>query len=193
MYQQLDIFDFMKEETDEKPIIKRLSVGDYIGKLVLGEIRKGKITKVEGNEKYFFYRTDLGICFNKTDRTDFDQMEKEAEEIRKRYKTIEIDHFDKFFAVEYPPRECDGRILYAMVGIYNDMLFYEEDMTYQFMEIPKNIEKAYKEKCFKITHEWYGEKLERPHKILDEPIPTRRLYWSKHGFYADAEYVDANG
>lgn len=53
---------------------------------------------------------------------------------------------------------------------------------------------AYKEKCFNITHELYGEKLERQYKILDEPIPTRRLYWSnKNGFYADAEYAQING
>lgn len=189
MYQQLNLFDFTQKKEESK--IKRLSVGDYIGRLTLGEIEKGKITEVVGDDRHFFYRTDLGSCFNASDRTDFDQMEKEAQEIRKRYKTIEIDRFDKFFAVEYPPRECDGCILYAMAGIFDGMLFYEEDITYQFLEIPDDIEKAYEEKCFKITHWWYGD--EREYSVLDKPIPTRRLYWSNKGFYADARYVMDNG
>lgn len=182
MYQQLSIFDFVNEKTEEKPKIKRLSVGDYIGRLVIGEVRKSRITKVEGNDEYFFYRTDLG-CFYKTDRTDFEQMEKEAKEIRRQYKTIEIDCFDKFLAVKYQPRNCSS---YAMVGIYNDMLFWEKEFTYQFLEKPKNLEKEYKKKCFEITEE-------RKYEVLDKPIPTRRLYWSRHGFYADAEYVKNNG
>lgn len=192
MYKQMDIFDFLKPQEVEKEKVNRLRVGDYIGKLVLGEVRKGKITKIEGNDHYFFYWTDNGI-FSMHDRTDFNQMEAEATEIRKKYITIEIDYFDKFLAVEYPPRKSDGRVLYAMVGIFNDMLFWKEDMTDQFLELPKNLEKAYKEKCFRITHELYGEKEKRQYKVLDEPIPTRRLYWSKYGFYADAEYVKNNG
>lgn len=190
MYEQLDIFSFLEpKETVEEPKYKRLSVGDRIGKVVLGEVIIGTIYKVEGNDKYFFYRTDKG-CFDASDRTDFEQMEREAEEIRKRYKTLKIDHFDKFFAVRYPPRECDGHAITAMAGIYNGMLFWKEDITYQFLEEVKDIEKAYEEKVFKITHERCGEKVEREYEILNEPLPIKRLYYSdKTKRYSEAKYV----
>ena len=190
MYQQLDIFSYLKpQEQSEKPKNNRLNVGDKVGKLVLGDVIIGTIYKVEGNEKHFFYRTDKG-CFNPNDRTDFEQMEKEAEEIRKQYKTIEIDKFDKFFAIEYPPRECDGYILNAMVGIYKGMLFWKEDYTYQFLEPVRNIEKAYKDKILRITHDTFGEKKERNYKVLDNPLPVKRLYYSNSSkLYSEAQYV----
>lgn len=193
MYEQLDIFSYLEPQKElEKPKYKRLNVGDKIGKLILGEVIIGTIYKVEGNEKYFFYRTDKG-CFDPSDRTDFEQMEKEAEEIRKQYKTIEIDKFDKFFAIEYPPRNCDGHILRAMVGIYQGMLFWKEDYTYQFLEPVRNLEKAYKDKLFKITHDWFGEKKERDYKVLDNPLPIKRLYYSNSTKrYSEAGYVQYN-
>lgn len=190
MCEQLDIFSFLEpQERLEKPKQRHLNVGDRIGRLVLGEVEIGTIYKIEGNEKYFFYRTDKG-CFDISDRTDFEQMKKEAEEIRKQYKTIEIDKFDKFFAVEYPPRDCDGHILNAMVGIYKGMLFWKEDVTYQFLEPVKNLEKEYEKKVFKITHEWFGEQKELAYEILDKPIPTKRLYYSNSTKrYSEANYV----
>ena len=193
MYEQLDIFSYLEpQEQSEEPKYNRLNVGDKIGNLVLGEVIIGTIYKVEGNEKHFFYRTDKG-CFNPNDRTDFEQMEKEAEEIRKQYKTIEIDKFDKFFAIEYPPRECDGHILNAMVGIYNGMLFWKEDYTYQFLESVKNLEKAYNDKILGITHDTFGEKKERNYKVLDNPLPVKRLYYSNSSkLYSEAQYVQYN-
>lgn len=189
MYEQLDIFSFLEPKEVEKPEYKRLSVGDRIGKLVLGEVIIGTIEKVEGNDKHFFYRTDKG-AFSPSDRTDFEQMEREAEEIRKNYKTLEIDHFDEFFAVKYPPRKCDGYVCTAMVGIYNGMLFWKENITYQFLEPVKNLEKAYKDKVFKITHEKWGEKAECDYEVLSEPLPTKRLYYSKSmKRYSEANYV----
>ena len=190
MYEQLDIFSYLEpQQQSEEPKYNRLNVGDKIGNLVLGEVIIGTIYKVEGNEKHFFYRTDKG-CFNPNDRTDFEQMEKEAEEIRKQYKTIEIDKFDKFFAIEYPPRECDGHILNAMVGIYKGMLFWKEDYTYQFLEPVKNLEKAYNDKILRITHDTFGEKKERNYKVLDNPLPVKRLYYSNSSkLYSEAQYV----
>lgn len=190
MYEQLDIFSYLEpQEQSEEPKYNRLNVGDKIGNLVLGEVIIGTIYKVEGNEKHFFYRTDKG-CFDPNDRTDFEQMEKEAEEIRKQYKTIEIDKFDKFFAIEYPPRECDGHILNAMVGIYKGMLFWKEDYTYQFLEPVKNLEKAYNDKILRITHDTFGEKKERNYKALDNPLPVKRLYYSNSSkLYSEAQYV----
>lgn len=192
MYQQLDLFSFLNpHETSPKPEYKRLNVGDRIGRIVLGEVEIGTIYKVEGNEEHFFYRTDKGV-FDKSDRTDFEQMEREAEEIRKRYKTIEIDHFDKFFAVRYPPRNCDGYRTSAMVGVYKDMLFWKGSITYQFLGPVKNLEKAYKDKVFKITHnDW--DKSECEYEVLDEPIPVKRLYYSNmKGCYAEARFVKYN-
>ena len=191
---QLSIFDFLNSETPkENPEIpKRLNIGDKVGRLVLGDVIIGTIYKVEGNDKHFFYRTDKG-CFDSDCRTDIEQMEIEAEEVRKQFDTIVIDKFDKFFAVEYPPRKCDGHIMYAMVGIYKGMLFWKEDYTYQFLETVKNIEKAYNEKVFKITHEWYGDKQERSYKVLENPIPVKRLYYSNsRKCYAEAGYVEHN-
>ena len=190
MYDQLDIFSYLEpQEQSEEPKYNRLNVGDKIGNLVLGEVIIGTIYKVEGNEKHFFYRTDKG-CFNPNDRTDFEQMEKEAEEIRKQYKTIEIDKFDKFFAIEYPPRECDGHILNTMAGIYKGMLFWKEDYTYQFLEPVKNLEKAYNDKILRITHDTFGEKKERNYKVLDNPLPVKRLYYSNSSkLYSEAQYV----
>lgn len=190
MYEQLDIFSFLNIPQNEIQSQNRLSVGDYVGRLVLGEVEIGKIYEVEGNGTHIFYRTNLG-CFNADARTDFEQMQREAEEIRKQYKTIEIDRFDQFFAIEYPPTHVDDVALCAMVGIYKDMLFWKEDITYQFLEKSKNLKKAYKDKVFKITHNWHGEEFK--YKVLDKPIPIHRLYWSKEGFYADARYVEANG
>lgn len=55
MYQQLDIFSMLEDtvKTEQKPV-KRLNIGDKVGKLVLGEVIVGTITKVEGNDEYFF-------------------------------------------------------------------------------------------------------------------------------------------
>lgn len=194
MYEQLDIFDFLNVDTpkEQRQVPKRLNVGDKVGRLVLGDVVIGTIYKVEGNDTHFFYRTDKG-CFDSTARTDIEQMQIEAEEIRKKFDTITIDRFEKFFAVEYPPRECDGHVMYAMVGIYKSMLFWKEDYTYQFLENVKNIAKAYEEKVFKITHEWYGDKPERRYKILENPLPVKTLYYSNsRKCYAKAGYVEYN-
>lgn len=188
---QMSIFDFMqdsKQIKSDKP--EKLSVGDLVGRVVLGEVIKARITEVEGNDEYWFYRTDTGGCFKAGCRTDIEQMEVEAEQERRKYKTIEIDSFDKFFAVQYPPRDCDGHIMYGMVGITQGMLFYKEDCTYQFLKPCKNLEKEYKDMVFKLTHR-FGDEIE--YKELSEPIPTKRLYWSENGFYTDAEYVKWNG
>lgn len=187
---QLDIFSLFEPQGHlAKQKHRRLDAGDRIGRVVLGEVEIGTIYKVEGNEKYFFYRTDKG-CFNASDRTDFGQMEKEAEENRKRYKTIEIDKFDKFFAVRYPPKEHNGYALCAMAGIFQGMLFWKEDVTYQFLEPVKNLEKEYEKKIFEITHEWFGERKEREYESLDKPISTKRLYYSNSmKRYSEANYV----
>lgn len=194
MYEQLDIFAFIKYGNDlagEKR--ERLKVGDKVGRVILGEVETGTIYKVEGNKKYFFYRTNAGCFDHKDARTDFEQMEKEAKENREKYKTIEIDKLDKFFAVEYQPRKSSDYIDCAIVGTYHGMLFWKDTITYQFLEPVKNLEKAYKEKVFDFTHDRISKK-EMEYKVLDKiPIQIKRLYYSNTGkCYSEARYVQYN-
>ncbi len=198
MYEQLDIFAYLQgqaEEGDQKgssTAAHPLCVGDRIGRLVLGEIEAGRITEVVGDERNFFYRTDRG-CFGADGRTDFAQMEREAEEIRKRHRTIEIDSFDRFLAVEYPPAARGRKPAHAMAGVFRGMLFWKEECTFQFLEPVKDIEKAYRKKVHDITHCNWGSREGREYTVLAGPIKTDRLYWSRHGFYASARYVEVNG
>ena len=77
-----------------------------------------------------------------------------------------------------------------MVGIYKGMLFWKEDYTYQFLEPVKNLEKAYNDKILRITHDTFGEKKERNYKVLDNPLPVKRLYYSNSSkLYSEAQYV----
>lgn len=93
--------------------------------------------------------------------------------------------------VEYEPRQCDGKILWAQIGIFENMLFWKEDITYQFLvpfESEKKMLKEYEKKKKIILDCTY-----RKVSAIEEEKPMRRLYWSKHGFYADAEYVKNEG
>ena len=193
MYEQLSLFDFMY---DPKPEIshpnKILNIGDKIGRVVLGECRVATITKVEGLPDYPFYRTDSGGCYSiEEGEKSIDELLSIAEENRKKYKTIIPKNLSKLFAVEYEPRECDGVVLWAQIGILDNMLFWKENITYQFLEpyeSEKKLMKAYKEHKKRIIEDGYGKI-----KILETEHEMRRLYWSNKGFYVDAEYKETNG
>lgn len=193
MYEQLSLFDFMY---DPKPEIshpnKILNIGDKIGRVVLGECRVATITKVEGLPDYPFYRTDSGGCYSiEEGERSIDELLSIAEENRKKYKTIIPKNLSKLFAVEYEPRECDGVVLWAQIGILDNMLFWKENITYQFLEpyeSEKKLMKAYKEHKKRIIEDGYGKI-----KILETEHEMRRLYWSNKGFYVDAEYKETNG
>ena len=193
MYEQLSLFDFMY---DSKPEIshpnKILNIGDKIGRVVLGECRVATITKVEGLPDYPFYRTDSGGCYSiEEGEKSIDELLSIAEENRKKYKTIIPKNLSKLFAVEYEPRECDGVVLWAQIGILDNMLFWKENITYQFLEpyeSEKKLMKAYKEHKKRIIEDGYGKI-----KILETEHEMRRLYWSNKGFYVDAEYKENNG
>ena len=193
MYEQLILFDFMY---DSKPEIshpnKILNIGDKIGRVVLGECRVATITKVEGLPDYPFYRTDSGGCYSiEEGERSIDELLSIAEENRKKYKTIIPKNLSQLFAVEYEPRECDGAVLWAQIGILDNMLFWKENITYQFLEpyeSEKKLMKAYKEHKKKIIEDGYGKI-----KILETEHEMRRLYLSNKGFYADAEYKETNG
>ena len=82
--------------------------------------------------------------------------------------------------VIYKPRQCDGKVLWAQIGILDNMLFWKEDVTYQFLEpydSEKKLRKAYEKHKEKILDKRYGE-----FEIVDQEHEMRRLYWSKHRF-----------
>lgn len=190
-YEQLDIFSFLQPK-EENQIKQTLSVGDKIGRIVLGEVRIATITKVEGLPDYPFYRTDSGGCYTYEEGLqNIGELIQTADRERKKYKTIVPRNLLERITVEYEPRKCDGAVLWAQIGIFENMLFWKEDITYQFCEPFDNGKKLRKE------YEKHRKKiLDDTHKALrilkDEKL-MRRLYWSKHGYYADAEYVSTNG
>lgn len=188
---QMDIFSFLSPD-EEQEKTKLLSVGGKIGKNILGETRISTVTEIEGLPKYPFYRTDSGICYTYEDGLkSIDILLKEAEEERKKYKTITPCNLSERITVEYEPRKCDGSVLWAQIGIYENMLFWKEDMTYQFcvpFETKKKLMKEYEKHKKEILDNTYCAV-----HILDKEKTMRRLYWSNHGMYADAEYVETNG
>lgn len=192
-YEQLDIFSLMKQK-EEKPIKNQLlCVGDKIGRNVLGETRIATITKVEGLPHFPFYRTDGYGCYEYEDGLrDIEQLLKLAEEERKKYKTIIPHNLSERITVEYEPRKCDGVVLWAQIGIFDNMLFWKEDITYQFctpFDNEKQLRKEYEKHKKKILDDKYCKVF-----VLEEEKPMGRLYWSSnHKMYADAEYVHTNG
>lgn len=190
MYKQLSLFDDVySPEPKVKCDRKILSVGDKVGRVVLGECRIATITKVEGLPYYPFYRTDNGCYSVSEGEKNIDELLSIAEENQRKYKTIIPKNLIERFTVQYEPRECDGAILWAQIGILDNMLFYKHMCTYQFLEPHENekkLMKAYREHKKRMLKDGYG-------KVIDTEHEMRRLYWSRRGFYADAEYVKFNG
>lgn len=190
-YEQLDIFSFLQPKK-ETQIKQTLSVGDKIGRIVLGEVRIAAITEVEGLPYYPFYRTDSGGCYSYEEGLqNIDELIQTADRERKKYKTIVPWNLSERITVEYAPREGDGVVLWAQIGIFENMLFWKEDMTYQFcvpFDDEKKLRKEYEKHKKEILDDTYCAV-----SILEDEKPMRRLYWYKHGFYADAEYVSTNG
>lgn len=190
MYEQLDIFSFLnsKEEKHIKPNI--LSIGDRIARNVLGETRIATITEVEGLPYYPFYRTDSGCCYTyKEGLQNIDELLQIAEEERKKYKTIMPQNLSERITVEYK-RKNVGWTSWAQIGIFENMLFWKEDITYQFCVPFKNeneLRKEYEKHRKNIMDDTY-----KTVRILKDEKQMRRLYWSRKGYYADAEYVNTN-
>ena len=143
--ENLSIFDFLKMQEPAPKPQRILSVGDKIGRVVLGECRIATITEVEGNDRYGFYRTDRCCYSIEEGYRDIPDLIAEAEENRKKYKTIIPQNLSERITVEYEPRDCDGKILWAQIGIIGNMLFWKKDVTYQFLEPYKNEKKLRKE------------------------------------------------
>lgn len=190
-YEQLDIFSCLQPK-EEIQIKQTLSVGDKIGRIVLGEVRIATITEVKGLPYYPFYRTDSGCCYSYEEGLqNIDELIQTANRERNKYKTIVPCNLSERITVEYEPRKYDGKVLWAQIGIFENMLFWKEDLTYQFCEPfadEKKLRKEYEKHKKNILNDRYCAV-----HILMEEKPMRRLYWSNKGFYADAEYVSKNG
>lgn len=189
-YKQLDIFSYMQQmETAEMPGL--LSVGDKIGRIVLGEVRVATVAKVEGLPNHPFYRVDGGGCYTYEEGLqNIDSLYRQAEKEREKYETITPYNLSERITVEYEPRKCDGAVLWAQLGIFENMLFWKERATYQFCEPfggEKRLLKEYERHKKEILDDTH-----RTAHILEDEKPMRRLYLSKCGFYADAEYVHIN-
>lgn len=193
---QINIMDYLRQQ--EPPKYKRLTVGTLIGRVILGEVEKAVITKVEGNDRLFFYRTDSGSCYDVSEaETDMDKLQRIADENRRGRKVIEYYPLTDRVTVSYSPRWEGGCTTYGQVGIYKNMLYWKDDCSYEFLEPydnEKKLKKAYKEKLDIITgkdgfNDWKAQDL----TMLEHQLPMTRLYWSRSGIYASARYVQTNG
>lgn len=189
-------FDDLMQENRAKEAVKELtnirSVGDRVGRVVLGELRTATVTKVEGLPFYPFYRTDSGGCYSyKEGLADLEELRKQAEKNRRQYETIEPKNLERRITVKYPPLCPGGGTLWAQVGIFQGMLFWKESMTYQFLQQCKNekeLNREYEKHKKQILEEFGGSAV-----IVEGEHPMRRLYRSKAANgYADAEYVKFN-
>ena len=186
---QISLFDLLKPDRPKRDASSVLSVGDKVGRVVLGECRIATVTQVEGLPHYPFYRTDSGCCYSFEEGIrDIQELLQIAEREQTKYQTIIPQGLENRLTVEYKPRVCDGKVLWAQIGIIDNMLFWKEECTYQFLE-PYSSEKNLLSEYEKHKKNILG----RDGIIVEKEQPMRRLYWSRHGFYADAEYVSTNG
>ena len=175
------------------PVLPKLNgllpVGAEIGRVILGECYTATVTGIEGLPRYPFYRTDKGCYSYEEGLRDIEELKREAEEARKNYTTIEPRGLFKRITVEYMPRECDGRVLTAQLGIYGTMLFWKESCTYSFLEPYDDLGKLRKEyeRHLRNILEVDGK---RGYSFLADELPIERLYWSKSKYlYASPRYV----
>ena len=168
------------------------NVGDLIGRRVLGEVRTARIIKIEGLPNFPFYRTNSGACYSVEEgRNSIEELEIQAVAEGVKYKTIVPENLTDRITWQYT-RRCDNRPMWAQIGIMDGMLFWKDGVTYQFLEPYDTLEKlkrAYNAKKKEIECNMNISHAE----IIPNEHPMRRLYWSHHGFYADAEYVETNG
>lgn len=194
LYEQISFEELLREDaaTEKRELPNIRSVGDTVGRVVLGELRTAVVTKVEGLPFYPFYRTDSGGCYSYEEGLDdLEKLRQQAEENRRQYETIEPQNLERRITVKYPPLYPGGGTLWAQVGIFQGMLFWKESMTYQFLQqckSEKELKKEYEKHKKQILEEFDGSGV-----IVEEEHPMRRLYRSKAASgYADAEYVKFN-
>lgn len=188
---QMNIYNYLKNEKPRKD--KPLKVGDKIGRVVLGECRIATVTAIEGLPDYPFYRTTRACYSYEEGLRSIEELKKEAEEARLKYITIEPEGLTERITVQYPPREGDGRVLTAQLGIYDgSWLFWRYNMTYSFLEPYEDLKKL-KKAYAAHKKRMLEEDGHRGYTLLDDELPIERLYWSSsRKAYASAEYVRNN-
>lgn len=192
VYEQLDIFSYFQSREEKAPKHNILHIGDKVARNVLGETRIATVTKIEGLPDFPFYRTDKRGCYSYEEGLQsIEELIRMGDEERKKYNTIVPCNLTKRITVEYEPRKCDGVVLWGQIGIFDNMLFWKKDMTYQFC-VPFSSEKMLIKEYEKHRKEILDDRYGAVH-ILDKEKQMRRLYWSKHGYFSDAEYVSMNG
>lgn len=191
--EQLSLFDLLMQPSPEveEPLQIR-SVGEKIGRVVLGECRIATITSVEGKGKKSFYRTDRHGCYSYEEGLqDIEDLIEEAALAHLDYETFIPKNLTERLTVEYT-RQCDNRILWAQIGILDNMLFWKENCTFQFLEPydnPKELKKEYEKHKKELMK--YSNRMN--FHICDTEHPMECLYWSRNGCYATAEYVKMHG
>lgn len=98
---------------------------------------------------------------------------------------------ERRLTVLYRPYDETDPPMWGQIGIYQgNMLFWKDAITYQFLEpydSPKKLEAAYQKHRKELLEDSGIITTEAPEH------PMSRLYWSRHGFYASARYVQSNG
>lgn len=189
---QINLFNHFSDIIPETTITydNVRSVGEKIGRVVLGECRIATITSVEGNGNFLFYRTTGGDCYDYAEGLrDIAELEQEAERNRCSYQTIIPEDLEECITVEFTSKHSGIRF-WAQVGILNNMLFWKEPYSYQFLEPysnPKKLRKEYKRHKDNILGQ---AECSRKFRIMYAEHPMDRLYWSRHGYFASAEYVE---
>ena len=190
VWEQLSLFAPAQEQPMKLPDLRM--VGDTVGRLVLAECEEALVTKVEGLPNFPFYRASRGSCYSYEEGTaSVEELRRRAEELLPQYQTVIPSGLERRLTVLYRPYDETEPPMWGQIGIYQgNMLFWKDVMTYQFLEPydnPKKLEAAYQK------HR--KELLENSGIITTEALEhsMSRLYWSRHGFYASARYVQFNG
>ena len=87
------------------------------------------------------------MLFWKEGMTPVEELIRIAEQERTKYKTIIPKGLSERITVEYKSRHT-GAILWAQIGILENMLFWKEEVTYQFLEpydSEKKLRRAYED------------------------------------------------
>lgn len=167
-------------------------VGDTVGRLVLAECEEAMVTKVEGLPNFPFYRTSRGSCYSYEEgAASVDELRRRAAELLPQYQTVIPSRLERRLTVLYHPHDETKPPMWGQIGIYQgNMLFWKDAITYQFLEPydnPKKLEAAYQKHRKELLEDSGIITTEAPEH------PMSRLYWSRHGFYASARYVQFNG
>lgn len=146
------------------------------------------VTKVEGLPNFPFYRTSRGSCYSYEEgAVSVDELRSRAAELLPQYSDGDPQQTGAPAHCAVSPHDETKPPMWGQIGIYQgNMLFWKDAITYQFLEpydSPKKLEAAYQKHRKELLEDSGIITTEAPEH------PMSRLYWSRHGFYASARYV----